>query len=110
MMDLSFVIAFQKQQNVTLLSKSGGRYNQDGEWVDEATTETAITAAIQPATGNKLLDLPEGERSEAEFFLWTKTPLVVDDLIVYNGDRHRIIFVWVRPDGGFTRAVVGRTT
>lgn len=88
--------------------KSGGSYNGDGEWTGEAVTTTPGLATVQPAMGRKLLDLPEGERNEARYFLWTREALSLDDIVVYGADQLRVIFVWPRPEGGFTRAALGR--
>lgn len=98
----------QEAVSVTLRSKSGGAWNDDGEWAGETTADTAILAVVQPATGQKLQDLPEGERNDAEFFLWTRSDLALDDLILYAGKTHRVIHRWPRPEGGFTRAAIGR--
>ena len=94
---------------IQILRKSGGSYDSQGKWVGELSTPEAATAVVQPATGSKLLDLPEGERFEAQFFLWTRSPVTLDDMVVYDGKKHRILFVWPRPDGGFSRAVLGST-
>jgi len=94
---------------IQILRKSGGSYDSKGLWVGEQRTPENATAVVQPATGSKLLDLPEGERFEAQFFLWTRSALTLDDVVIHDGKEHRILFVWPRPEGGFTRAVLGST-
>lgn len=93
---------------VQIERKTGGGYNDDGEWTGEVITPTDIQAVVQPATGAKLNDLPEGERASAEYFLWSNEALVLDDVIIYGGSRYRITSVWPRPEGGFYRAVLGK--
>ena len=92
---------------VQILRKSGGTYSGKGKWVGEVATPEPAMAVVQPATGAKLLDLPEGERSEAQFFIWSRSDLTLDDVVVYGGKNYRILFAWPRPEGGFTRAVLG---
>ena len=94
--------------SVSLERKTGGSYNDDGEWQGEVIAPETIRAVLQPATGRQLQDLPEGERTDARFFLWTRSALVSDDVIVYGGERYRIVFDWPRPEGGFTKAAIGK--
>lgn len=83
-------------------AKAGGSYVH-GKWVGETLTPKDIQAVVQPATGRRLLDLPEGERVEAKYFIWTREPIALDDEITYSGDDYRVSFLWPRPDGGFSR-------
>jgi hypothetical protein len=106
MMDLAFVIEEEGIQ-IPLHRKIGGQYNADGLWVNETTQDTTIVAVVQPAKGAQLLDLPEGERADARYFLWTPATLALDDVVNYGDANYRVSFVWPRPDGGFTRAAVG---
>lgn len=92
---------------VSLKQKSGGSYNADGDWASEIVTSSTIVAVIQPAMGTKLLDLPEGEREQAKYFLWTRSSLALDDVVNYGGSDYRVSFVWPRPEGGFIRAALG---
>jgi hypothetical protein len=94
---------------IQILRKSGGSYNAQGKWVGEQRAPEDATAVVQPATGSKLLDLPEGERFEAQFFMWTRSALTLDDMVVHDGSKYRILHAWPRPEGGFTRAVLGST-
>lgn len=110
MIDLGSASVSQQITGVVLERKSGGAYDEDGEWSGEVVTPTAIAAAVQPiSSGNGLRDLSEGERNEAEYFLWTKTPLVTDDVVLYAGFRLRIMKVWDRTrDGGYVKALLGQ--
>lgn len=91
--------------------KSGGAYSTTGvtagEWVGETKAEGTFLGTIQPVSGRVLRDLSEGERKEARYALWTREALVLDDIVIYGSERLRIMFVWSRPEGGFTKAVLG---
>lgn len=108
MIDLGEYAVDPEAVSVMFRRKSGGAYNDDGDWVGEVLTDTVGLATVQPAMGRKLEDLPEGERNEAKYFLWTREALALDDVVIYGGEQLRVIFVWPRPDGGFTRAALGR--
>lgn len=93
---------------VTFERKSGGSYNDAGEWVGEVTASELVQVVVQPVTGQKLLDLPEGERADARYFLWTTEALAIDDVVHYAGARYRVTYVWDRrSDGGYLRAALG---
>lgn len=93
--------------NVLRTRRTAGSYNDDGEFVEGASATITIRAAIQPASGRQLMDLPEGIRTEARWLLWSRTDLTLDDHITSQGLTYRIMFVWPRLDGGFTRAALG---
>ena len=88
-------------------SPESGSYNLDGEWVGVAGAAEQIIGVIQPAKGRQLLDMPEGVRAEARFFLWTRKSVALRGIVNYGGANYKVVFVWPRPDGGFTRAAVG---
>jgi len=92
---------------VTLLTDMGGSYNADGEWIENNPASSIIDAVIQPSKGVQLMDLPEGLREQAQYFLWSRAPVEVDDRILTNGKTYRVLFAWPRPEGGFTRAALG---
>jgi hypothetical protein len=109
LIDVAIAIDMEETQ-VTLRTRSGGYYQSGGQWVPGAVTDTVFDAAVQPADAKQLKDLPEGLRGEARYLLWTRTPLSLDDLIVYEGDTFRIMHVWNRQrDGGYTKAALGMT-
>ena len=111
MIDLGFVIEEEANATIEIWRKSGGGYNDAGRWVGEnVDKQTDVLAVVQPATGQKLLDLPEGDRNEARHFLWTTEALATDDIVLYRGKQHRVVFVWDRvSDGGYYRAAIGMT-
>ena len=101
-------IVLEEAVPISLRRKSGGGYDVNGEWTGEVETVSTIQATIQPVTNaNALLSLPEGEREDVRYFLWTTEALALDDVVTYGGDDYRISRLWVRPEGGFTKAAVG---
>ena len=97
-------------ESVTLraVAAAGGGYNSGGKWVANVAGTSTIRAAMQPARGNALMDLPEGIRTEAEWFAWSRAVIVVDDEITYRGVSYRVIFAWPRAVDGFVRVALGR--
>jgi hypothetical protein len=109
MIDVAIAIDGEAR-NVSLTTRAAGAY-VDGEWVAGSATTTTIRAAIFPASGDKLRDLPEGTRTEAGWLMWSRTPINTDDTIVDGSVSYRVLFDWNRsPEGGFYRAALGRTT
>lgn len=78
-----------------------------GVWLPDAVTWTDIRGAIQPAKGVQLMDLPEGLRQEARWLVWSRAELLLDDLIKDGAISYRVMFIWPRREGGFTRAAAG---
>lgn len=93
--------------NVTLKRKAAGYYDDDGNWVPGAPTTSTIRAAVQPASGRQLEDLPDGIRNEARWLVWSRSEIRLDDQITHAGSNYRVMFVWPRADGGFHRAALG---
>jgi hypothetical protein len=98
------------------IRKSAGGY-VDGRWAEGAPFTTDIVACIQPVTPNDLAQLPEGERTEASVAIWSRTEIrtaSVDnqteaDLIEdSDGVRYKVIRVFSRKEGGYTKAIGGR--
>lgn len=96
--------------NVSLTTRAAGGYDENGNGVPGAETTSTIRAAIQPAKGNQLMDLPEGIRTEAGWLLWSRAELKVDDQITAGTVQYRIMYLWPRAEGGFHRAALGRLT
>ncbi|MCO5152581.1 MULTISPECIES: phage head completion protein [unclassified Shinella] len=94
--------------NVTLTTRPDGTYNDDGDVVDAAPEVNTIRAAIQPASGRQLMDLPEGIRTEARWLLWSRSEVEVDNLITAKGLSYRVMHVWPRDEGAFFRAALGQ--
>ena len=93
--------------NVTLTREAAGHYDDDGNWVPGEPTNSTISAAIQPASGRQLEDLPDGIRNEARWLVWSRSELRLDDKITHAGSSDRVMHVWPRADGGFWRAAAG---
>jgi hypothetical protein len=94
--------------DVTLRKKGGGGWTDEGEFEGETLTDTLVRMAIQPAVGDKMLDLPEGERIDVQYFFWAPENCGVkkDDLILYIGASFRVKHLWPRPDGHFIRGTM----
>ena len=93
--------------NVSLTRRAAGANDDDGNWVPGAPTTSTIRAAIQPASGRQLEDLPDGIRNEARWLVWSRAEIRLDDEITHAGSRYRIMHVWPRADGSFWRAAAG---
>lgn len=92
---------------VTLKRAAAGHYDDDGNWIPGSETSTTIRAAVQPASGRQLMDLPEGIREEARWLVWSRSEIRKDDTIVHGGQSFRVMFVWPRAEGAFWRAAMG---
>lgn len=107
--DLGAIVIDPESDTVVWNSKNkDGFYDAGGNWNKESYATSEIDAVVQPAGGTALRDLPEGERKEAQYFLWTQSAVALDDIVIYGGNEYRIIFIWPRPDGGYIRAAMGR--
>lgn len=109
MIDVAIAIDGEAR-NVSLITRAAGDYDADGNFDKGLATTTTIRAAIFPASGNQLRDMPEGIRTEAGWVAWSRSSIAVDDQIVNGSITYRVLFVWPRPEGGFTRAALGRVT
>jgi hypothetical protein len=110
MMDVAIAIDGEAR-NVTLTTRAAGRYNDDGDFIPASAVSSTIRAAILPASGNRLMDVPEGIRTEAGWLLWSRTAVKVNDEITDGTVIYRVLFGWDRsPEGGFYRAALGRKT
>lgn len=90
-----------------VLRKQGAGSYVNGEWVAPTTLPEDIMATIQPVTGRDLKDLEEGLRRTARYALWTLSALATDEIVIYGGSNYRVMTSFVRPDGGYTKAVIG---
>lgn len=101
-----------ESENVTrtAVKAASGVYDVAGRWIANAPGVTTIAAAIQPARGNQLMDLPEGLRTEAQWFMWSRVAVVENDRITRGGVVYRVMYVWPRVMDGFTRCALGRVT
>ena len=97
---------------VTLKTRTAGSYSDTGDWVSGVQTSSSIMATIQPGSvrdsGTMLKDAKEGVRAEAEWIVWSRSAIAIDDVITHASVTYRVIFVWPRAEGGFYRAALGR--
>lgn len=93
-----------------------GDYTDDGKLAAGTLAVVPIMAVIQPTSGarlhsgNQLEDAPEGIRTEAQWMLWSRSDIAVDDQITHRDVAYRVLFAWPRDEGGFSRAALGRET
>lgn len=104
---------------VTLSRASDGAYNDDGDHIPGASTTIPIKAVVQPASGNQLLDVPEGMRVSstptgaqvnAGWLLWSRSEVRLNDHVFDAGVEYRVMYLWPRREGEFFRAALGRLT
>ena len=88
-------------------TESGGYVS--GEWVADPDAETTITAAIFPASGDMVRDLPEGERADVDLTAFSRTILAADDAIIYRGAEYRVTKVAEWTQGAFSQAWLKRS-
>lgn len=93
--------------NVSLTRRAAGAYDDDGNWIDGAPSTSTIRAAIQPASGRQLEDLPDGIRNEARWLVWSRSEIRLDDEFGHAAAFYRVMHVWPRAEGGFWRAAAG---
>lgn len=93
--------------DVSLTREAAGHWDDDGNWVPGEPTSSTISAAIQPASGRQMEDLPEGIRNEARWLLWSRAEIRLNDKIIHAGSSYRVMHVWPRIEGGFWRAAAG---
>ena len=96
--------------SLTHIRPSAGSYDLDGRYIPGTDIVTAISGVIQPASGNQLKDLPEGIRTEAQWLVWSRSEISVDDHLTYGSVSYRVVYAWPRAEGGFYRAALGRST
>lgn len=82
---------------LTLYRYSSGGY-VDGRYVQGTETPIAITASIQPTTGEDMQMVPEARRDEKTYALFTSYPVKTvgaenPDQIEIFGDRYELIQV-----------------
>lgn len=93
----------------TRAPSADGSYVTGGIWVPENAEPVPIKAVVQPASGNQLMDVPEGIRTEARWLAWSRSELLVDDTVTVSSVSYRVLYAWPRTlDGQFHRAALGR--
>ena len=81
----------------------------NGDWVADPDADSTISAAIFPATGDMVRDLPEGEREDVDLTAFSRTTLKADDAITYRGAEYRVTKVAAWTQGGFCQAWLKRS-
>lgn len=76
---------------VTLRRPSAGAY-VNGLWVEGATTDSIITASIQPLTGEDMEELPEGRRESEGYKMYTSTQVRTVQEAGSDQNADRIVF------------------
>lgn len=108
-MDADVAIAIDGEAVLCSIARRiGDSYNADGEGVASYAGPAPIYAAVQPATGRQLMDVPEGVREEARWLAWSRDAMANDDRMTIADGEHRIVYVWPRADGGYYKAALGR--
>lgn len=105
------ILVIEQEANALIVVRGkSGAYDAAGKWVAGPPTDSdPVKAVVQPASGRKLNDLPEGVRASAVHFLWTRFELALDNVVLYAGKEWRVVFVWDRTiDAGYTRAAIGK--
>lgn len=94
---------------VTFQAPAGATYDTKGNAVrDDAPDPVSGMAAVQPASGRMLQDLPEGLRAEVSMVGWSRTMVAVKWEVVYGGETFRVVHTWPRPADGFTKFAMAR--
>lgn len=104
------VMFFSKR--ITLRKKTAGSW-LDGRFTPGLTVDTQINATVQPATARDLEILPEAERRKQIMAVWALVPINISgdssetdsDLLVIDGDTHKVIHVFNRSQNGFYKVL-----
>lgn len=112
----SLAIDMLSQVSATRTRDGGEGEWVDGHWVPGGSITATITIAEQPVSGNDLERLPEGERTEEMRTVYTKADLrtasepnqTEADILTFAGSAWKVIRVFPRQEGGFTKAIVSR--
>lgn len=64
---------------ITRRRYSAGSRASTGYWVEGSSTDSSIVASVQPASGEELQVLPEGERTKRAIRVYTATELRTTD-------------------------------
>jgi len=110
MIDLGELVIDQEANALITVRAKSGAYDTAGKWIAGPAVDTPdLKAVVQPAGGRKLNDLPEGVRASAQFFLWTRFDLALDNVVLYAGEQWRVVFAWPRRvEAGYTRVAIGK--
>ncbi len=108
----------RRAQPVEVRQWAGGSY-VDGIFHQGSPDHIEIRAFITAASANDIQHaqrvMPEGDFSTAEWVIWTRFALnIADDglnprsaaEVFWRDEWHRVQYVWPRPEGGFTKAIL----
>lgn len=91
-----------------VITRAADSYDESGNGVKGGENPAVdIQGDVQPATGKMLKDLAEGVRDQVDHMVWTSYDLKNDHVVVYDGQRHRVVDSWPRRQDGFTKAAIG---
>jgi hypothetical protein len=85
-------------------------YYEDGKYYPEVVETINTMASVQPAFSGRsnLRDLPEGILNEIKLAVYTDIKLFLDDVMIWNDNKYRCMWVWDREhDGGYTKTAFG---
>lgn len=89
-MTYAYIPRLFNMNTVTVKRKSGGDYTS-GYFGGQTTTTLTISASVQPTPGKELLLMPEGDRLRDWKNVYTKTPLLAEDiLIIDDGTQYEV--------------------
>lgn len=85
-------------QSVTLTRYSAGSYDSHGRWVDGSSSQSSISASVQPLSGLELQDLPENRRTDETIAVYSETEIkegsIQDqrqpDIITHDGKDYEV--------------------
>jgi len=86
----------------------GGYTGAHDEWVEGAPAVGTIQAVIHAPSQQDIRDLPEGIVVDVRWTMWTRAEInPASDEIEWQGERHRILHIWPRLEGGYVKAALG---
>lgn len=77
--------------DITLRRPSPGSY-VNGIWVPGSTTDSTITASIQPLKGEEMESLPEGRRDSEAYKMYTSTLIKTVQEAGSDQNADRVVF------------------
>lgn len=88
----------------------------DGKWTEGSPSTYSIRIADQPPAPRDLERLPEGERTKEFRSVWTRAVLrtadetakTSADELTFKGGTWKVVAVFDRAEGGYTKAMVER--
>ena len=76
---------------IILRRPSAGSY-VNGRWVEGSTTNSTITASIQPVTGEDMEELPEARRESEAYKMYTSTEIKTIQEAGSDQNADRVLF------------------